>query len=98
MEGLDNIIKIELLNELMYTYLYDNPSDSHLEKGIILSISHKMLFPLIESKVWHYADEASKDEYIITQLAQLIYELNYTNLLNKYIKKYHNVLKNGDFI
>lgn len=97
-EGLDNIIKIELLNELMYTQLYDNPSDSHLAKGIILSISHKKLFPLIESKVWHYAVEASEDEYIITQLAQLIYEMNYTSLLNKYIKKYHDVLKNSDFI
>ncbi len=98
LEGLNNDIKLNLLDELLYVYLYGNDSDSYLAKMVILSIDRQKLEQVIQNKIWNYLNIANNDVEIITQLAQLLYELKYELLLNKIKKQYYNVLVTSEFI
>lgn len=97
-ENLDNGIKINLLDELLFVYIYGNVSDSYLAKMVILSIDRRELEHIIQPKIWCYLERENNDVEIITQLAQLLYELKYETLLNKIKHQFYEILLNSGFI
>lgn len=97
-DGFDNNMKLPFLPELFYVYLYDNISNSHMAKKIILSLCKNKNDNYFSKIFWEYTTKAEKDEELITLLAQLLFELNKKNELNSFTEIYKDILSNTGFI
>jgi len=88
----------ELLDDLIYHIIYGNTSTSYMAKKIVLVSNRSSLREDICKIVFKYSEKEKEDVLIMSEIAHLLYKLEYKTELIEFVNRNMAALKQAEFI